>query len=165
MKRLLRFLICALLCAGLMHALSAAAGAEGLEVHFMDVGRNDGILILCGGEAAFIDAGGYNRGTQATEYMHGVGVNSLKYYIGTHAHDDHVGGAPIIIEAFRPEAVLQPHDNVRKVIIKNIRARAERKIVEEANYVTMTVGQQVSVGGATLTCIGPMKTTTRWCSG
>ena len=148
-----------LVCVGIFGAFAGAAEAraDGLEVHFLDIGRNDGILIRCGGEDAFIDAGGYSRGREATEYMKSVGVSSLKYYIGTHAHDDHVGGAPVIIEAFRPETVLQPHDRVKETIFDNIRSTPQKTIVPETDFVNMKVGDQVRVGGATLTCLGPLE--------
>ena len=158
MKRWMKYLLCALLCAGLLAAISGAASAraDGLEVHFMNVERNDGILIRCGGEDVFIDAGGYSRGRTAVAYMQNMGVTGLKYYIGTHAHDDHVGGAPIILAAYPPEAVIQPHDGVREVIEDNIRSRKEVDAVQNAEYVNMRVGQQLQVGGATLTCLGPI---------
>jgi len=158
-QRLIRVLLCMAACLCLLFAgLGAqAAQADGLEVHFVNVGRNDGILIRCGGEDAFIDAGGYYRGEVCAEYMRNVGVGRLKYYIGTHAHEDHVGGAPVIIRAFQPETILQPHDKVRQVIIKNIRSSKEKDIVRNANYVNMTVGQQVKIGSATLTCLGPVQ--------
>jgi len=158
-KRLVRLLLCMAACLCLLLAASGvhAAQAEGLEVHFVNVGRNDGILIRCGGEDVFIDAGGYYRGEVSTEYMKSVGVTKLKYYIGTHAHEDHVGGAPVIIHAFSPDAVLQPHDKVKQVIIKNIRSAKQRDVVRNANYVNLTAGQQVQVGGATLTCLGPLR--------
>ena len=156
LRRLIRALVCLTACIGLMIMLGCAQ-AEELEVHFIDVDRNDGILIRCGGEAAFIDAGGYYRGVDCAEYLRSVGVTSLKYYIGTHAHEDHVGGAPVIIEAFRPEAVLQPHDQVKDVVVDNIRLPAERAAVESARFVNLLAGQQVTVGGATLTCLGPVE--------
>ncbi|MDD7411607.1 MAG: hypothetical protein PUK86_00100, partial [bacterium] len=77
-------LACLLLC--------GCALADGLDVHFMNIDRNDGILIVCDGEAAFIDSGMPRFGTQAVEYMQSQGISSLRYYIGTHGHRDHVGG-------------------------------------------------------------------------
>ncbi len=150
-----KYLLC--LLALMLFVWGGAALADGLEVHFLDIGRNDGILIRCDGEDAFIDAGGYYRGEVATAYMKNVGVTHLKYYIGTHAHEDHVGGAPVIIEAFRPDAILQPHKRVKEVIIKNIRSTKEKDVVRNANYVDLLAGQSVQVGGATLTCLGPVR--------
>ena len=157
-QRLRRILLCMAACLCLLFAVSGAnaAASDGLEVHFINVGRNDGILIRCGGEDVFIDAGGYYRGEVCAEYMKNLGISKLKYYIGTHAHEDHVGGGPVVIEAFRPETVLQPHDKVKQVIIENIRSSKEKDVVRNANYVNMTVGQKISVGGATLTCLGPI---------
>ena len=63
----------------------------------MNVGRNDGILIHCGGEWAYIDSGLHQQGVKAVKYMRAQGVDKLKYYIGTHAHKDHVGGARVIL--------------------------------------------------------------------
>ena len=156
MRRIFRkYLLC--LLALLLLVWGGAALADGLEVHFLDIGRNDGILIRCDGEDVFIDAGGYYRGEVATAYMKQVGVTHLKYYIGTHAHEDHVGGAPVIIEAFRPDAILQPHKRVKEVIIENIRSTKQKDVVRNANYVDLTVGQSVQVGGAELRCLGPVR--------
>ena len=85
-----------LLATAAVFALSAAASE--LRVHFMDIDRNDGILIECDGEAAFIDSGTHDYGVKAVGYMQSAGVEKLTYYIGTHAHRDHVGGgAPILL--------------------------------------------------------------------
>ena len=105
-----------LLATAAVFALSAAASE--LRVHFMDIDRNDGILIECDGEAAFIDSGTHAYGVKAVGYMQSAGVEKLTYYIGTHAHRDHVGGGAPILLAMEPEAVLVPHAGVRRQIKK-----------------------------------------------
>ena len=85
-----------------------------------------------------------------------MGVDDLKYYIGTHANLDHVGGAPVILEAFETGAVIQPHATVKTAIEKSVKTAAEKKAVAEATYQTMTVGQKITVGDATITCLGPL---------
>ncbi|MBQ8953398.1 MAG: Ig-like domain-containing protein, partial [Clostridia bacterium] len=139
--------------------LCGAARADGLTVHFLDIDRNDGILIQCDGEAAFIDAGTYNFGAQAVDYMQAAGVSRLKYYIGTHAHRDHVGGACKIILAMNPGLVLQPHDGVQSLIAQNARTQEEIAAVRAASYLSVTPGQTFSVGGARLTVLGPLSVT------
>ena len=138
-------------------ALCGAAQADGLDVHFMDIGRNDGIVIVCDGEAAFIDSGWYEFSLQAVDYMRGLGITHLKYYIGTHAHKDHVSGAAAIIKAFNPDAVLQPHADVGRLIIQCAATKEERAAAENARYINVSVGQTYNVGGATLTVLGPLK--------
>ncbi len=158
MKRFVRYLVCSLLCFVMLLGLSAvcAAQAEGLEVHFMDIARNDGILIRCGGEDVFIDSGGYKQGREANAYMEALGITKLKYYIGTHAHNDHIGGAPLIIAKFQPDAVIQPDERVHQAILKNVRSTAEKQIVPNTSYQTVYPGDVVRVGDATLTVLGPM---------
>ena len=139
--------------------LCGAARADGLVIHFLDIDRNDGILIQCDGEAAFIDAGTYNFAAQAVDYMQAAGVNRLKYYIGTHAHKDHVGGACKIILAMTPGLVLQPHDGVQGLIAQNARTQEEIAAVRAASYLNVAPGQTFSIGGARLTVLGPLAVT------
>ena len=155
--RKLRSLALVLALSAILALLCGAARADGLEVHFMDIGRNDGIVIICDGEAAFIDSGWYEFGIQARDYMQRLGITHLKYYIGTHAHKDHVNGASPILLAFSPEAVLQPHADVGKLIIEGAVTKEERAAAEAANYINVSVGQTYSVGGATITVLGPLK--------
>jgi len=158
MRRMFRCLACLIVCLGLTACMAAAseARADGLEVHFLNVDRNDGILIRCGGEDVFIDSGTYKWGVVSRDYMQSEGVTELKYYIGTHAHLDHVGGAPVVLEAFEVGEVLQPHDLVERAIRESCKTADEKEAVSAAAYRIMTVGQQISVGGATLTCLGPI---------
>jgi len=154
--KLLRFALCLIALIGLLFTLSGAALADDLEVHFMNIGRNDGILILCGEESVFIDSGTYGRGQLAAEYIRSLGMSELTYYIGTHAHEDHVGGASVIIEAFRPRKVIQPHAQVEKLIYSCAVTSEERAAVRGTEFVCMTPGQVLHVGSATLTCLGPL---------
>ena len=157
MNRIIRLALCVLTLVFLFaFAGVQAAQADGLEVHFINVGRNDAILIRCGGESAFIDSGTYGWGEYSTGYLRSQGVQSLKYYIGTHAHLDHVGGAPVILANFNVGTVIQPHSNVRKAIEASVETAAERQAVANANYQNLTVGQQIQVGSATITCLGPL---------
>lgn len=157
-RRIIRYLVCMLACLGMLFVVSGAetAWADGLEVHFLNVGRNDGILIRCGGEDVFIDSGMYRYGIVSRDYMKQIGVNQLKYYVGTHGHRDHVGGAAPILAAFDTGAVLVPHARVRDGIEACASNEAERQAVEEAKYVTMQAGQKVTVGDAVITCLGPL---------
>ena len=155
--RKLRGAALALLVFAAFSALCGAARADGLEVHFMDIDRNDGILITCDGEAAFIDSGWYEFTLQAVDYMKGLGLTHIKYYIGTHAHNDHVSGASAILLAFSPEAVLQPHADVGKLIIDHAVTPEERAAAENARYINVSVGQTYTIGGAKLTVLGPLK--------
>jgi len=67
-------------------------GASQLSVHFLDVGQADCALLLSGDEAMLIDGGNVNDSSLVYSYLTDWGVEHLDYIIGTHAHEDHMGG-------------------------------------------------------------------------
>lgn len=141
-----------------------ADGVPLLEVHFLDVDRNDAILIRCGDESAFIDCGAKEYGPRCVSYMRERGIDHLKYYIGTHAHADHVGGAGAILAAIETDLVLVNYDLTIRCMKDIAVLPEEDEALEKATYQTVSVGDEFTVGGAKLTCIGPvnLKKLTRW---
>lgn len=132
--------------------------ADGLfEITFMNIGRNDGILMHCGGEWAFIDSGIHQYGTQAVKYMRSVGVDKLRYYIGSHAHIDHVGGAGCILNNFPVQEVLVPHAGVIEAIKTYAYGGAEKQAANAANYHVAQRGEKLYLGGAELKVLGPVR--------
>jgi len=71
-----------------------------LNVLFLDVGQADSILIVYDGKTVLIDAGNSKDGEKIVNGIKALGINKLDYVIGTHVHEDHVGGMSYIIDAF-----------------------------------------------------------------
>ena len=71
-----------------------------LMVFFFDVGQADSILIKSQDEYMLIDAGNNSDGPKLVNYIKSLGINSFKYVVGTHAHEDHIGGMDDIINNF-----------------------------------------------------------------
>ena len=130
---------------------------ELLEVIFLEVGRNDGILLSCSGEYAFIDSGTRKAGKTSLEYLQELGVDHLKYYIATHAHMDHVGGAPVLLEGLDVDMVLMPHKKVKQQIQKFAETKDESDAVSEAVYQIIVRGDSFYLGEALIDCIGPVR--------
>ena len=61
-------------------------------VHFIDVGQADAALILCDGQSMLIDGGNADDSSLMYSYLSRLGITYLDYVIGTHAHEDHIGG-------------------------------------------------------------------------
>ena len=70
------------------------------EVHFIDVGQGDSILLLSGGQAVLVDAGTAESGDTIVRYLEELGVQELYAVVATHPHADHIGGMARVIEAF-----------------------------------------------------------------
>lgn len=62
------------------------------NVHFLDVGQGDSILI-CGSEKnILIDGGERDQGSTVLADIKELGVKQIDYIIATHPHSDHIGG-------------------------------------------------------------------------
>ena len=130
-------------------------GSGDLQVHFLNMSRNDAILICCGGEYAFIDSGSHIHGEKSAEYMQQLSIDGLKYYIGTHAHTDHVGGAGPILATIGAEKILTNQPLAIKAMLDKAETAAEKKAISNTAYEYVSMGAVYTIGGATLTCIGP----------
>lgn len=133
--------------------LMLAKPKKELGIIFMDIGRNDGILLSCGGEYAFIDSGRPSYGIRARDFMKRMGIKKLKYYIGTHAHADHVGGAANILKSIPASTIIVPHTGV----VDTIRRSGGAGVVKKSKVRVLKYGQSIKLGGATLKCVGPYR--------
>ena len=75
-----------------------STGNEGtLEVHYIDIGQGDSVLIRQGDSAMLIDAGNNSKGTAVWSYLRSLNVESLDYAVATHPDADHIGGLDVIL--------------------------------------------------------------------
>lgn len=69
-----------------------------LQIYFFDVGQADSILILNNNTAMLIDAGNNNDGELLVDYIkNSLNINKIDILVGTHPHEDHIGGLDNII--------------------------------------------------------------------
>ncbi len=87
---------------------SIKVDADALKVYFLDVGQADSILIQDQNEFMLIDAGNNEDGENLVEYFKSLGITKFKYVIGTHPHEDHIGGMDDIINNFDIEKYYMP---------------------------------------------------------
>ncbi len=87
-----------------------ASGGE-LTIRILDVGPINGDSILISspsGKTILIDAGDTTKGKTVVEALKRNNVQQLDYFIATHPHPDHIGGAT---EVFKAVKVLNVIDN------------------------------------------------------
>lgn len=98
-----------LLAALAVAATQAQAPARLLEVHFIDVGQGDAMLIRSpAGKTILVDAGNIGAGVAVNDYLDGLGVEGLDLVIVSHPHLDHMGGMKEVLEKHRPRAYVDP---------------------------------------------------------
>jgi len=80
-----------------------------LKVHYIDVGQADSILVqLPSGQNMLIDAGNNSDSDQVINYLKSNDVKKLDHVIGSHPHEDHIGGLDAAIENFDVGKVYLP---------------------------------------------------------
>jgi len=79
-----------------------------LTVSYLDVGQADSVLITTKGAAMLIDAGNNSDGAGIVSYLKNKGITKLDYVIGTHPHEDHIGGLDDVISAFNIGKIIMP---------------------------------------------------------
>lgn len=71
-----------------------------MELHFIDVGQGDCILVHTNENNILVDAGNPSDGADIGEYLHSLGIDRIDTFIGTHPHADHLGGGAYIVREF-----------------------------------------------------------------
>lgn len=80
-----------------------------LQVHVLDVGpiEGDSILIVSpGGKSVLIDAGDAGKGKVILEALKRYKIEKLDYFIATHPHPDHIGGADEVMNGVKVGTVI-----------------------------------------------------------
>lgn len=80
-----------------------------LKIHFIDVGQGDSEFIQTpSGKTMLIDAGIPEMGNNVVNYIENLGVKKIDVLIGTHPHEDHIGGMSNVINSFNIGAFFMP---------------------------------------------------------
>ena len=121
-----------------------------LIVHMIDVGQADCFLLVQDGATALVDCGTRSTGKDAVEYIKELGVSKLDYVIGTHPHDDHMGGMYDVITNFDVGTVIIPDSSSGEIT-----ANWYMKLIKELSTGSYTVhypevGEVIQLGAATM---------------
>ncbi len=127
---------------------ATSTASKKLEVHFIDVGQGDSILILSPeGRAVLIDAGPRAGGEIVLNLLRGKGIETLDLVVATHAHLDHIGGLERILKTIPTRYYMDPgypHGS-----------RAYHRLLEtleelEIPVLTGRAGRRVNLGGGSV---------------
>ncbi|MBU5299607.1 MBL fold metallo-hydrolase [Clostridium sporogenes] len=89
------------------------------EVHFIDTGQSDCILIKTGKENYLIDTGWEYYSGKILSYLNSNNVDKIDGVILTHYHDDHYGGLEMLLKTSKVKKIFLPKhdsDDKKKVI-------------------------------------------------
>ena len=90
--RPLRSLLLAALVSLLVPAAALALGNGKLQIHHVDIGQGDGMLLISPlGQTALFDDGNYLDCSGIKSYLQGLGITTVDYHFCSHYHADHLG--------------------------------------------------------------------------
>lgn len=123
-----------------------------LKIHFIDVGQADAILIQSNEDNMLIDAGNNADGALVCDYLTQSGIDALDYVIGTHPHEDHIGGLDTVIRAFDIDTVILPEKEHTTQTFEDVLDA----IIDKGLSITKpVVGKAFALGSASFTIIAP----------
>lgn len=120
--------------------------------HIIDVGQGDAILIRTPEGDMLIDAGTNSSEDELKAYLDGQGVTLLKWAVFTHPHEDHIGGADMVLANYKVDTVIIPDKEattkVYERMMDGIESNGSTLLIAEPDY-------SFTLGGVTFTLLAP----------
>ncbi|MBE6692785.1 MAG: MBL fold metallo-hydrolase [Ruminococcaceae bacterium] len=115
------------------------------EIRFIDVGQADAALITCDGKAMLIDGGNVGDSSLIYSVLKKNNINHLNYVIGTHAHEDHIGGLAGALNFATVDTVYCPTDSYDSDAFENFKKTVEN---QNSSISIPSVGDTFELGSA-----------------
>lgn len=91
-----------------------------LIVDYIDVGQADSILLRNKDKTMLIDAGTNEQGKKVVKFLKEEGISKIDYLIGTHPHEDHIGGLDDVINNFDIGQIYMPKRETTTKTFKDV---------------------------------------------
>ena len=131
---------------------TAGGSVDGsFTIHFLDVGQADSALITCDGHSMLIDGGNVDDSNVLYSVMQRETDEHLDYVVGTHAHEDHIGGLSGAFEAVTADMTLCPVTEYDSKAFRDFASYAEQK---GGGITIPDVGETYTLGEAEFTIVG-----------
>lgn len=120
-------------------------GEDILQIHFFDVGQADSTLLICNNKTMLIDAGNNEDEKLLVNNIKKLGISKLDYVIGTHPHEDHIGGLDDVISNFDIGTIYMPKVQTNTKTFEDVLDAISSKSL---SITTPNVGDKFMVGNA-----------------
>lgn len=132
-------------------AAPAVPDDSSFSIQFIDVGQADAALVQCDGHYMLIDGG--NRADSNVIYtvLKNQNIDHLDIVVGTHAHEDHIGGLPGAFNYATADLTLCPTTAHDTNTFKNFADLAKEK---GGGLTVPAVGDRYTLGSASVIVLG-----------
>lgn len=99
-----------------------------LTVHYIDVGQADSFFIeLPNKQTMLIDAGNNADDKLVVNYVKNLNYDTINYVIGTHPHEDHIGGLDTVINTFNIDKIYMPKAQANTITFEDVLKAIQNK--------------------------------------
>ncbi len=127
-----------------------------MHVHMINCGQADSFLFEQNGKYALIDCGTRSTGKDVVKYLQNHGVKKLEFIVGTHPHDDHMGGMYDVLNSFKCKKVYIPKVQ-EGLITTNWYMQLMQKISQDnIKVINPKVNNKFYLGEATFKVVGQL---------
>ena len=130
------------------------SGGE-VQFHFIDVGQGDAALIRTEKGDILIDAGTNSSEEELKAYLDSLGVTDIEYAVFTHPHEDHIGGADMVLNTYNVKNVILPDATSTSKTFERMMDAIE---AEKCEVIEATPDKTFQVGELTCTILAPIST-------
>ncbi len=116
---------------------------EDLKIYYLNVGQADSILIQNQNKNMLIDAGNNGDGDNIVKYLKELQINKIDILVGTHPHEDHIGGLDDVIDSFEIGTIYMPKVATTTKTFEDVLDAIESK---ELKVTTPEIDSEFSLG-------------------
>lgn len=125
-------------------------GVAQFGIQYIDVGQADAALVWCDDSYMLIDGGNAGDSSLIYTILKNNGIENLDIVVGTHAHEDHIGGLSGALEAASASLVLCPVTAYDSKAFRSFKSRADAN----GGIVIPEVGDRYTLGTASINILG-----------
>ena len=127
------------------------------QVHVIDVGQGDSILVSADGETLLIDAAESSASGKIISYLNAQNISTLDYAVATHMHADHIGGFPKVLRTVGLKHMLEPvYQDSLIPTTKTYEKYLDAVEASGAEYKALKTGDSFTLGSAKIDVLAPV---------